>query len=141
MTTPKAPSFAPPIPVDMLPASSMPFRGRVGMTFAPGRRVRGASPDWDRDLDEDLRVLRDVHGTRVLVTLVREYELDDLGIPALFERMVAFGLERPASCQQRRRQRLRGHGSLGDAGRRQGLAEMTRAFHDGARAADPSRTR
>jgi protein-tyrosine phosphatase len=27
------------------------------------------------------------------VTLVRDYELDDLGIPDLFERVVAFGLE------------------------------------------------
>ena len=29
----------------------------------------------------------------MLVTLVRDYELDDLGVPDLFERVAAFGLE------------------------------------------------
>src|SRR5262249_10340277 len=80
------------IRVDVLPASALPFPGRVGMTLAPGRKARGASATWDRDLDEDLRVLRDDYGAKALVTLMRDYELADLGIPQLFERVAAFGL-------------------------------------------------
>ena len=47
---------------------------------------------WDRDLDTDLRALRQVFGTDVLVAVIREYEFELLGIPELVDRAEAHGM-------------------------------------------------
>jgi protein-tyrosine phosphatase len=82
-----------PIRVDVIPESALSARGRIGMTLAPGRKGKGSYAEWDRDLNEDLRILRADYDTNVLVTLVRDYELDDLGIPDLFARVAAHGMD------------------------------------------------
>jgi hypothetical protein len=53
------------------------FRGRVGMTFAPGKQTDArAGFRWERDLDADLdRMLED--GATVLVGLLTDSELRD----------------------------------------------------------------
>ncbi|MCC7364824.1 MAG: ADP-ribosylglycohydrolase family protein [Dehalococcoidia bacterium] len=70
-----------PIRVDWLP---VPWLGRVGLTFAPGKRQRhAASGAWERDLAADLHRLRDHYGCRHLVSLITPDERADLGIAGL----------------------------------------------------------
>ncbi|MFO0727084.1 MAG: cyclin-dependent kinase inhibitor 3 family protein [Myxococcota bacterium] len=66
--------------------------GRLGLTFAPGKKARSAfgSP-WDRDLELDLAALR-AAGVDVLGCLLEDHELTTLKIPALFDRAAAHGL-------------------------------------------------
>ena len=75
-----------------MPIEGLP--GRLGLTFAPGKRAVSSvyGLRWDRDLDIDLRDLRLVHGTDVLVALIRDYEYELLGIPDLVERAEAHGM-------------------------------------------------
>jgi protein-tyrosine phosphatase len=73
-------SVTDPIRVDWLPG---PGPGSVGITFAPGKQ--GASPvrsvvHW-RDLDVDLKQLREVERVDVLVCLLEDHELRRLSIP------------------------------------------------------------
>lgn len=69
-----------PIRVDVVTVPDL--AGKLGLTLAPGKRVVGTtSPwSWERDLDTDLRDLRQRCGTDVLVSLLRPYEYDLLGI-------------------------------------------------------------
>jgi len=58
-------------------------RGHIGMTFCPGKKDRGYSgTDWDRDLATDLDAIVN-WGADVVVTLLEEFELQMMGIPAL----------------------------------------------------------
>ena len=58
-------------------------RGHIGMTFCPGKKDRGYSGNtWDRDLETDLDVIK-AWGANAVVTLLEEFELEMLGIPAL----------------------------------------------------------
>ncbi len=72
-----------PIRVDFLPSTVVMLPGRIGMTIAPGKKIRGIYGDWDRDLEKDLRRIRCVHGVSVLVCLVPPEELALLGISEL----------------------------------------------------------
>ena len=55
--------------------------GRVGLTFAPGKRQDDAmSGRWERSLAADLAWLREHHGVDVLVCLVEDRELAALQI-------------------------------------------------------------
>jgi predicted protein tyrosine phosphatase len=69
--------------VDFVGSSGLGLPGRLGLTSAPGRWRPGldASSDWL--LHDDLARLRDVHGAKVLVTLLEEFEMRQLGIPEL----------------------------------------------------------
>ncbi|MGE4067447.1 MAG: ADP-ribosylglycohydrolase family protein [Vicinamibacterales bacterium] len=83
-------SLTHPIRVDWL---DTPWRGRVGLTLAPGKKQaypQSGAP-WDRDLDADVARLRDV-GTHDLVCLVEDIELEHLSIPDLVERAEAAGI-------------------------------------------------
>ncbi len=53
------------------------------VTFAPGKCGRGAYANWDRSLAKNLTRLRDVYGTKVLVTLIEEFEMKRASIPTL----------------------------------------------------------
>ena len=53
--------------------------GRLGLTLAPGKRIR----DWDRDLGKDLARLREHFRTDVLVSLIEAFEMEDAGISGL----------------------------------------------------------
>ncbi len=81
-----------PIQVPFLPSDALRLPGKVGLTFAPGKRHRGVTGAWARDLDSDLLRLRDVYATKTLVSLIEDHELVSLGIPTLVERAEALGL-------------------------------------------------
>lgn len=72
-----------PIRVDWLESPLLP-RTSVGITFAPGKKdPHGQSAIWDRDLREDLRVLREEHKADTLICLLKDAELDQFQIPDL----------------------------------------------------------
>jgi protein-tyrosine phosphatase len=81
-------SLTHPIRVDALPVRN----GLLGLTFCPGKHgdsLNGAP--WARDLDTDLRALRD-WGAGLVLTLIEPYEFDLLRVPDLGERVVAQGM-------------------------------------------------
>lgn len=72
-------SASDPIRVDFLPLP--PLGGRVGLTFAPGKRTRA---EWDRNLGEDLDRLVNIFHVAHLVSLMEHEELKKYHIPNLF---------------------------------------------------------
>lgn len=88
----RATSETHPIRVDVVPLEGLP--GRLGLTFAPGKRVAStiSRVEWDRDLDADLRALRATFGTDVLVPLLEDHEFDLLRVPDLVPRAEALGM-------------------------------------------------
>jgi len=82
-----------PIRVDFLPVRSVGLPGRIGMTFAPGKKGRGATSNWDRDLPTDLRRLYRTYSTVILVTLLEPGERELLHIGTLLEEAASAGLE------------------------------------------------
>ncbi len=81
-----------PIRVDFIPAEVLSLPGRIGMTFAPGKRSAGIECVWERDVEMDLRRLRDVYNTDILVSLIEDHELELLAIPDLLEQAKAIGI-------------------------------------------------
>lgn len=68
-------------------------RGHIGMTFCPGKKDCGYSGNaWDRDLEADLEVIK-AWGANAVVTLLEEFELEMLGIPALPSLLQDRGIE------------------------------------------------
>lgn len=58
-------------------------RGQIGMTFCPGKKDSGYSGNtWYRDLGADVDVIK-AWGANAVVTLLEEFELKMLGVPAL----------------------------------------------------------
>jgi ADP-ribosyl-[dinitrogen reductase] hydrolase len=88
----RATSLTHPIRVDVLPVEGL--SGRLGLTFAPGKRISStiSRVTWDRDLDIDLQALRTEFGTDVLVPLIEDHEFVLLGIPELVPRAEALGM-------------------------------------------------
>ena len=82
-----------PIRVALLPRDLVDLPGRIGLTFAPGKKHRSITGEWCRDLDKDLDRLCQAYGAGVLVSLVEDSELEVLGIPELFERSEAHGMQ------------------------------------------------
>ena len=76
--------------MDFLDPEAWRLPGRLGLTFAPGKKDPGR---WDRDLDEDLIRLRREFGAHLLACLIEKHEFDLLEIPDLLERASAHGLE------------------------------------------------
>ena len=77
-------SVSDPLLVDFLPPDVAPFRGRIGMTFAPGKYQPGGSTGhWERDLSVDARDLAEKYHTNLLVSLIEDHELRELGIEGL----------------------------------------------------------
>ncbi|HMR06752.1 MAG TPA: cyclin-dependent kinase inhibitor 3 family protein [Polyangiaceae bacterium] len=72
-----------PIRVDFLPAEAVGLPGKIGLTFAPGKKAQGIAGDWDRDLTQDLQRLRTVYSVSMLVSLVEDHELASLQISEL----------------------------------------------------------
>jgi ADP-ribosylglycohydrolase/protein-tyrosine phosphatase len=70
-----------PIYVDFLPREACALPGRIGLTFAPGKK--DPRRDWDRDLDADLARLIDHDHATLLVSLVEDHELKLLDIERL----------------------------------------------------------
>ncbi len=82
-----------PIYADFVPKKHTKVPGRLGMTFAPGMKTLGERGRWERDLQADLRVLRDEYGADVLVSVMEEHEYRGYKIPELFEQDVVQGVE------------------------------------------------
>src|SRR5690242_4071353 len=62
-------------PLKVAPVSIQGARGRIGLTFCPGKKQsNGISGPWDRDLDADLKVIQSF-GAAALVTLMEDHEL------------------------------------------------------------------
>jgi protein-tyrosine phosphatase len=79
-----------PIRVDFLPPETLELPGRLGITFAPGKKIEG---QWERDLETDLRRLREEYHAEVLVSLMEHTEYPNLGIPELFRKAKDLGIE------------------------------------------------
>jgi protein-tyrosine phosphatase len=79
-----------PIRVDFLAAADVGLPGRIGLTFAPGKKDRFGA--WDRDLDADLQRLRDHYKVDRLVSLMQAREYHMLHIGDLVERARAHGI-------------------------------------------------
>jgi len=86
-------STSDPIRVDFVPQHVVGLPGRIGMTFAPGKKDRGMYATWDRDLNADLGRLVDAYRARVLVSLVEDTELGLLSIAGLVAAAEQAGLE------------------------------------------------
>lgn len=83
-----------PLRVNFIDDERVRLPGRIGLTFAPGKKQKhAATGKWDRDLDEDLRRLRDEFGTDLLVSLLEEHEFVELQIMGLRQRARFFGME------------------------------------------------
>ena len=82
-----------PLQVQFVGPLSVGVTGRLGMTFAPGKRAAGISGRWERSLQIDLARLRSVFAVEVLVSLIETRELLELGITALAEVARATGIE------------------------------------------------
>jgi len=82
-----------PILVDYLAEEVAPFRGRIGLTFAPGKyQPGGTTAHWERDLSIDSRDLAEKYNTRLLVSLVEDHELRELKIEGLVAACEARGV-------------------------------------------------
>jgi len=82
-----------PIRVDFLPADTGLGPGRLGMTFAPGKKAPGVAGNWERDLDADLERLVREYDARMLVSLLGLTEYPLLGIEDLADRAAAHQLD------------------------------------------------
>ena len=74
--------MATPIYVDFLDPGDTGLPGRIGMTIAPGKKADGR---WDRNLNTDLKRLRDEYSCDLLVSLMEDDEYRRLQIEGLFE--------------------------------------------------------
>jgi protein-tyrosine phosphatase len=87
-------SLTHPLKVDFIEPVDLALPGKIGLTFAPGKKQRNAATGhWHRDLETDLRALRDTFQTDLLVSLVEEKELLELQIPNLREAAPLHGIE------------------------------------------------
>lgn len=83
-----------PLRVNFVEGAALGLPGRLGMTFAPGKKQRDAMTGrWDRSLDADLARLRDEYRTDLLVSLMEEHEYEELGIAGLREKAADYGIE------------------------------------------------
>ncbi|MEH6590960.1 MAG: cyclin-dependent kinase inhibitor 3 family protein [Halioglobus sp.] len=66
--------------------------GRIGMTFCPGKKQRGAmTGDWNRDLILDLDAIQ-IWGASVIVNLIEDHEMVELEVRDA-ERHVPVGID------------------------------------------------
>jgi protein-tyrosine phosphatase len=83
-----------PLQVNFIDRGELDLPGRIGLTFAPGKKQRDAlTGAWDRDLETDLCALRDKFQTNLLVSLIEEHEFLELQIPSLRKELTAHGME------------------------------------------------
>jgi len=80
-----------PIRIDAIDAGA--GRGRIGVTFAPGKHdSAAASGYWERDLAKDLDAIANWKANAV-VTLIEPHEMDLLGIPNLGDEVRRRGMD------------------------------------------------
>lgn len=84
-------SWLEPLPIDVVRAPNC--EGRIGMSYCPGRYLRGwGLMGGQRDLEKDLERIRR-WGARTMVTLVQEPELQTLGVPQMATTVPARGFD------------------------------------------------
>jgi protein-tyrosine phosphatase len=86
-------SHSHPIRVDFVTTEKLLLPGRIGLTFAPGKKHMGMTGHWDRDLDTDLAHLRAEYKTDLLVSLIEEHEFAALQIANLPDRVTTHGID------------------------------------------------
>lgn len=76
-----------PISVDFIQAEEVGLPGRLGMTFAPGKKGDSYHSNlvWDRSVMDDIDRLVDVEGMDVLVSLMEEHEYSLLKMDNFFD--------------------------------------------------------
>lgn len=75
-------------PLQIAALASRPGRGRIGITFCPGKKQPAAATgSWDRDLALDLDAIAR-WGASAVVTLVEPHELAELGVADLGTQVV-----------------------------------------------------
>ncbi len=82
-----------PIVVDFMESDVIRAPGRIGMTIAPGKQDEDSEAVWKRDLEIDLKRLKNELGVDQLVCLLEEEEMSQLGIPNLFEQANQLGIQ------------------------------------------------
>jgi len=82
-----------PIRVDFLPSEELELPGRLGLTFAPGKKTSETGGRWARDLETDLKRLEEEYQVEVLVSLMEHAEYSELEIPNLFQKAKERGME------------------------------------------------
>ena len=80
------------IHVDFIAGDTLSLPGRLGMTYAPGKK-EPLVPGYARDLETDLGWLRTEYGAEVLVSLMEDFEYEELEISDLFQKAEGLGLE------------------------------------------------
>lgn len=67
--------------------------GRIGMTLCPGKRqIAAASGAWDRDMETDLRDIRN-WGAQHIISLLSDSEIAELAVQNLGDLSLAIGLQ------------------------------------------------
>jgi protein-tyrosine phosphatase len=80
-------------PLEIAVIGDSPFRGALGVTFAPGKKDANAQTGaWDRDLSADLDAVA-AWNARVVLTLVEPHEFEPLGIPSLGKEVRRRGMD------------------------------------------------
>ena len=81
-----------PIAVDFMEPDVIRAPGRIGMSIAPGKNDEDGEAIWKRDLEADLRRLRNELGVDRLVCLLEEDEMSELGISELLRKASQLGI-------------------------------------------------
>lgn len=86
----KMTSITHPLRIDSVAVPGM--EGIIGMTFCPGKKGRGLySGEWDRDLETDLKVIKD-WGAEAIVSLMEEKEFLMMHVPDFINMVPRHGL-------------------------------------------------
>lgn len=67
--------------------------GRLGMSSAPGKQVKNEQYTWYRDLELDIRTLKDFHKVDVLVSLMMPDEYQALNMSSLSETCLKYDIQ------------------------------------------------
>lgn len=78
-------SLSHPFCVDFIPETLLETPGKLGLSFAPGKKDGGSLFAWERDLAQDLDVLADSIGVKVVVSFLEDHEYELIRIPSFFE--------------------------------------------------------
>jgi len=84
-----------PIRVDFLNHPQFPILNGLGITFAPGKTQRSpmSGSSWERDLKADIKRLKDFYGTDALISLIEDFEYDELGIEDMWSECYEVGID------------------------------------------------
>jgi protein-tyrosine phosphatase len=84
-----------PIRVDFLNHPQFPILNGLGMTFAPGKSQHSpmSGGSWKRDLKADIKRLKDFYGTDALISLIEEFEYEQLGIRGMWSECYEVGID------------------------------------------------